>query len=52
MCIQNTHTHTQNEMFFIHEKEGNPAIFDNMDGLLELYAKTCVFIRILFHSYN
>ena len=39
-------------MFFIHEKEGNPAIFDNMDGLWGLYAKTCVFIQILFHSYN
>ena len=45
-------THTQNVMLFTSEKEGNPAIFDNMDGLLELYAKTCVFIRIFFHYYN
>ena len=27
-----THTHGQNEMLFTHEKEGNPAIFDNMGG--------------------
>ena len=33
-----THTHTQtdtraqNEMSFTHEKDGNPAIFDNMGG--------------------
>ena len=39
-------------MLFIHEKGGNPAIFDNIDGLWGLYAKTCVFILILFHAYN
>ena len=32
-----THAHgdtcAQNEMLFTHEKEGNPAILDNMGGL-------------------
>ena len=27
-----THTHTHTGILFSHEKEGNPAICDNMDG--------------------
>ena len=45
-----THTHgdtcAQNEMLFTHEKEENPAIFDNMGGLWRHYAKMCAVILI------
>ena len=53
-----THTHTHidtrapNEMSFTHEKDGNPAIFDNMGGPWRRYAKMCAVILILTLSYN
>ena len=33
------HIYTQNEILFSHEKEGNPAIFDNMDKRRGHYTK-------------
>ena len=38
VCVY-THTHTQNGILFSHEKEGNPATCDNMDGPRGHYAK-------------
>ena len=37
--ISHTHTHTHTHTLFSHEKEGNPAFYDNMDGTWEYYAK-------------
>ena len=39
-------THTQNVMLFTSEKEGNPAIFDNLDKHKGHYVKICAFILI------
>ena len=41
-------THTQNVMLFTHEKEGNPAIFDNLNKHRGHYVKICAFILIFF----
>ena len=47
-------THTQNIILFTHEKEGNPAICDNLNKHRGHYAKICAFILIfiLFLSLN
>ena len=34
-----THTHTEDGILFSHEKEGNPAIFNNIYGHWGHYAK-------------
>ena len=38
MCVY-VCVYTDNEILFSHKKEPNPAICDNMDGLLRYYAK-------------
>ena len=37
--VYNTHTHTHNGILLSHKKEGNFAIYSNMDGLGGHYTK-------------
>ena len=41
-------TNNQNVMLFTSEKEGNPAIFDNLDKHRGHYVNICAFILIFF----
>ena len=39
-------------MLFTHEKEGNPANFNNIDGPWRRDAKICALILIFIYFYN